>query len=126
MEWSTSQIMHLFVVHDLTDYAAMPPHRCCMWELGLVLLGCGVRGVGWEMCGSSLSRGVYTQPEASEKAPSAGVALRSRGTRACVRCSGDEASDASPSDDSEGEERERWVLPYESVHGGLEWVACAA
>jgi hypothetical protein len=56
----------------------------------------------------------------------AGALLGSRSTRACARCSGDEAACAVLSDDREGEESEGWMLPCEPVHGGLERAARAA
>ena len=56
----------------------------------------------------------------------ASLRARPRSTRACARCSGDEATDAAPSDDSEGEERDRRVFLYELVHRCLEWATRAA
>src|SRR5712692_3174739 len=42
----------------------------------------------------------------------------------CCDAPGDEATDAAPSDDSEGEDRERWILPCESVNGCLHLGYC--
>ena len=39
-------LKYLFVTHNPTGQTARLPHECCMGELGLVRLCCGVRGVG--------------------------------------------------------------------------------
>jgi len=61
------------------------------------------------------------EPEAAEAwTPPAEAVVRSRSTGVGTRCSGVAVTDAAPLDESEGVGRERWVLPYESVHGCLE------
>ncbi len=82
-------------------------------------LAAALRGVGCWLWLAGAWRG-------EAQTPSVATVVHSRHTACPLRCAGDEATEAAPSEESEGAESERWVLPCDAVHGHLERAGCAA